>query len=1073
MAFFQNSVVNKYLQAQESETIKAAYHRYSTYFHNKEIQQNIIAAKEEQFQEGFLRELFVNILGYTLNPNPNYNLTTELKNQKGAKKADGAILQNGSALAVIELKGADTTDLDKVNAQAFNYKNNQANCVYVITSNFVKLRFFIHNAVDYLEFNLFSLTEEEFKTLWLCLSAANIFKSIPLKIKEESILVEEKITNILYDDYAAFKKELWQNLVTVNPQFDKLLLYKKTQKLLDRILFILFSEDKGLLPPNSIVKILDQWEKLRELDEYRPLYERFLKYFNYLDKGYKARDYEIFAYNGGLFLADEILDNVKIDDQVLFRHMTKLTKYDFGSEIDVNILGHIFEHSLTETEIVAAQLEGIEIAKSNTKRKKDGVFYTPKYITKYIVENTVGKLCNTKKKELGIVDEEYAKGRKNRKKETIKQLAEKLTAYREWLLQITICDPAVGSGAFLNQALEYLIAEHTYIDELNAQLFGASIIFRDVANHILEKNLFGVDINEESIEIAKLSLWLRTAQQGRKLSSLSSNIKCGNSLIDNPNVASDKAFDWHSEFPDVFAKGGFDAVIGNPPYLRVQGLRGNFEKETKYYEKEYKSATGRFDIYVLFIEKAFSLIKGNGQVAFILPHKFMVSDFGEGIRQFLLEKQAIDFILHFGSEMVFEEASTYTCIIGLSNGNKVIRFKQIKPSAILFNIQFQETDYSSFSSSKWSFQEGSSISIFKKLKLQPLTLKDVFEAIRVGVDSGVDDLFMLKGKVEGGVFIGYSEKAKKEVILEANLVKPFLKGEDIKKYAPLLASNYIVYPHYEKEGKTYPYTEEEMQSKYPLTYNYFLPYKQELINKKIHKKTNPKFWFSLHRSREVSLFEQDKIITPEISLGTNMTLDTNKLYHNTKCYSLVKKENQEEDYRYLLAILNSSLMWFFLNSTGYVLRGGFFTFKTKYLEPFPIPKISSIEQQQPFIERVQAIISYNSEFYQIQEQFLELIQAKFSIKKISNKLQKWYLLEINHFLAELAKAKINLSLSDEAKWMSHFKEQKRQALRLKSLIDRLNKEIDHLVYQLYGLTEEEVQIIEKDSVKEYESVLEE
>ena len=130
-------------------------------------------------------------------------------------------------------------------------------------------------------------------------------------------------------------------------------------------------------------------------------------------------------------------------------------------------------------------------------------------------------------------------------------------------LGITICDPACGSGALV-EALNFLIDEHKYIDELRASLFGESIQFSDITAIILENNLYGVDINEESVEIAKLSLWLRTAQKGRKLTSLSDNLKCGNSLIDDPEVAGDKAFNWENEFPEVFAKGGFDVVIGNP-----------------------------------------------------------------------------------------------------------------------------------------------------------------------------------------------------------------------------------------------------------------------------------------------------------------------------------------------------------------------------------------------------------------------------------------------------------------------------------------------------------------------------
>jgi hypothetical protein len=566
MPFFQNAVFNKHLRTLNTEVITASYKKFITYFHNPKIQYNIREAKEEQFQEGFLRELFVNILGYVINPEPNYNLTTEFKNLTGAKKADGAILIDGKALAVIELKGTNTTDLNKINEQAFNYKNNQTDCVYVITSNFEKIRFFIHNSVDHLEFNLFTLTETEFQLLWLCLSSECLLKGIPLKVKEESVSEEEKITKYLYKDYASFRTELWQDMMHNNPEVDQFTLFKKTQKLLDRFLFIFFAEDGGLLPPNSISRMVERWQVLKDEDAYKPLYDIFKQFFGYINTGRKGKtsNDDIFNFNGGLFVTDEVLDNLRIDDRVLHTHVMKLSNYDFQSEVDVNILGHIFENSLNEIENVKAQIEGQETDKSKSKRKKDGIFYTPKYITKYIVENTVGKLCEEKKRELGIIDEEYAKGRKNRKKEILLKLDEQLKSYRNWLLEITICDPACGSGAFLNQALEFLIEKHQYIDQLQAQLLDSSFVFPDVENHILEKNIFGVDINDESVEIARLSLWLRTAQRGRKLTSLNKNIKCGNSLIDDRNIAGDKAFNWQKGISRSICKnGGFDVGVGN------------------------------------------------------------------------------------------------------------------------------------------------------------------------------------------------------------------------------------------------------------------------------------------------------------------------------------------------------------------------------------------------------------------------------------------------------------------------------------------------------------------------------
>ena len=444
-----------------------------------------------------------------------------------------------------------------------------------------------------------SLTGKISRCSGFACSRENLLSGKPLKVKEASLVEEEVITKQFYKDYSVFKRELYRDLVRRNAKKLKSLrkntaeteahaeedvdaqtemasleknvkqnLFKKSQKLIDRFLFIFFAEDRALLPPNSIHKILADWNKLKDLDAEMPLYDRFKLYFGYLDTGRKGTEKkaEIFAYNGGLFKPDPVLDMLEIDDELLYKHTSRLAKYDFESQVDVNILGHIFENSLNEIESVNAEIEGAEFDKQKSKRKKDGVFYTPKYITKYIVENTVGRLCEEKKSELGFREEEYFRGRKRRQKDTLEGLVKILEDYREWLLQLTICDPACGSGAFLNQALDFLIKEHRYIDEMKAKLLGGKLILSDIENTILERNIYGVDINEESVEIAKLSLWLRTAQPRRKLNDLSNNIKCGNSLIDDEKVAGNKAFKWEEEFPEVFAKGGFDVVIGNPPY---------------------------------------------------------------------------------------------------------------------------------------------------------------------------------------------------------------------------------------------------------------------------------------------------------------------------------------------------------------------------------------------------------------------------------------------------------------------------------------------------------------------------
>ncbi len=556
MSIFQKSVINNHLSRLDSEKVDNAFEKFNENYSFSKIAE-IQKMKEEEYQDGFLRDIFVDVFGYTLKPADNYNLAREFKNQTDGKKADGAILKNNKAIAVIELKSTKTKDLTKVTQQAFNYKNNQPECKYVITSNFQKLRFYIDYSNEYEEFDLFNLQKDNFQLLYLLLQKDSILADLPLKLKTETKFHEENISDKLYKDYSSFKYKIYNNLVKNNPQYDKLTLFTKSQKFLDRLLFVFFAEDTGLVPPNAISKIVEQWQLFIDNDEYFSLYSRFVKFFIHLDKGHKYKTYNLPAYNGGLFAPDEILDNITIDDEVLKNDALLLSSYDYSTEVDVNILGHIFEHSLNEIEEITAEIEGTASDKNKTKRKKDGVFYTPKYITQYIVENTIGKLCIEKREKLGILEIEFDESIKTKNGKisaTGKKLFKTLQAYKDWLFDLKIVDPACGSGAFLNQALNFLINEHQQIDDIIAELTGEKLRLFDTDKTILEKNLYGVDINDESVEIAKLSLWLRTAQKGRKLSKLNNNIKCGNSLIDEPEIAGKKAFNWQKEFPQVYRK---------------------------------------------------------------------------------------------------------------------------------------------------------------------------------------------------------------------------------------------------------------------------------------------------------------------------------------------------------------------------------------------------------------------------------------------------------------------------------------------------------------------------------------
>ena len=1000
--FFQNSVIKKYLAAQDAELIAKAWETYKAYFLNPAVQENIRASKEEQFQEGFLRELFVKVFGYTLNPTPDFNLITEQKNETDAKKADGAILRDGKVIGVIELKDHKTTDLSHVERQAFGYKSQHKDTKYVVISNFEKLRFYIDNAVEHIEWNLFTITQEQFRLLYFCLSWANIQADKPLQAKQDSVSNEDEVTQKLYKDYSAFKREIFadilaHNTTEVTPKEHILLLFKKTQKLLDRLLFIFFAEDGGLLPPNSMVEILNQWEQLKEMDEYVPLYNRIKKYFGYMNTGWQGKKYEIFAYNGGLFKPDEVLDGLTISDELLARFTRKLADYDYSTDVDVNILGHIFENSLNEIEEISQAIQDGQISSlegrsggvsSVSKRKRDGVFYTPQYITKYIVENTVGKLCSEKKAEMGIDEQEYFAD-KNRQTATKKRLLDQLTAYREWLLGITICDPACGSGAFLNAALQFLMAEHKLIDEMEAKLTGSELIFPNIENSILENNLYGVDINEESVEIARLSLWLRTAKPHRKLSSLNNNIKCGNSLISDPEIAGEKAFNWQAEFPQVFAKGGFDVVIGNPPYVNMVNILD--ENQRKYYQKNYKTVKNKSDLYSIFTEKASKLIRENGLFGFIFPNSWMGTESFSSFREFLAHDVKVTKLVQLPPG-VFEDATVTTVLCFYTN---------CKPTEE-DNIIIETCENKEFVSKGFILpykqvleNPNTSFSFEKTIKIDKVPTKKLSEiaSFSLGIKTSDDKRFVFEEKKDDDCYL-------------------FLRGRNVKRWNT-------------------PENDE------------WLWYKPELICEKPGG-----------RPRVFENFVVDKkIIIQDIATEITATLDTNKYLCNDTL-NIIFELDKQYTFEYILILLNSKLInvWF-----KKVFPAGLHI-KANQLEQIPIPECAD---QQPFIDLADKMLSLNKDLQAKRARFIRRLQDNMPDIKITGTLETFDTLDFAGFVAELKKQKIKLSLVQQDEWEDYFSQYKAACTELTSAISTTDAEIDARVYNLYGLTDDEIKVIEE------------
>lgn len=1008
MALFQPNVVAQYIATLNSEKVAQAYDVYKAYFLNPEIQKNIRQSNEVQFQEGFLRELFVNVLGYTINPSPNFNLRTEEDNETDSKKADGAILINDEVVGVIELKGCNTTDLKKVEAQAFGYKNQHAKATYVIISNFEKLRFYIDNSVNFEEFNLFNLSEQEFALLYLCLAYENIEKNLPKTVKAKSLSKEEEITNKLYKDYSEFKQVLFNDILALNhvdSAEQQILLFKKTQKLLDRLLFIFFAEDSGLLTPNTMrIHILDVWQKMREMGEEQPLYNRIKRYFTWLNEGFKNQAIEVFAYNGGLFKPDEVLDNLIISDELLYNYTLKLSEYNYASEVDVNILGHIFEHSLTEIEEVTNTLLGNE-QPTVSKRKKDGVFYTPQYITKYIVENTVGKLCAEKKAEMEIDEEEYFSDKK-RQKNTKKALFDKLNDYREWLLGITICDPACGSGAFLNAALQFLINEHKLVDEMQTKITGGGIVFPNIENVILENNLYGVDINEESVEIAKLALWLRTAQPYRKLSSLNNNIKCGNSLISDAEVAGDKAFDWEAEFPQVFEKGGFDVVIGNPPYVDSETMTKHLPEQREFITKTYSSAKGNWDLFIAFIEKSTIIAKQNAYISLIIPNKLIAAKYATEIRKLIAQKHLFE-IVDYSNVCIFEEASVYPCIISVKNNSSSSKVSMICMHSIdtiaYINSVSNEMLTEGLYWDKFFFSP-KTVSIIDKIDKHP---KMSSFLPNINGAATVAEAYLIKEKLVDNKDLANSKK--------------LINTGTIDRYASLWGYSNTQYI----KGK----------------YSYPKISDADILG------------ISSNRLRQS---QSPKLIIAGMCLGYEAYYDSGQYIAGKSTTVIV---GDSEKLKFAQTIINSSLLsfWLKVSFNSLTMSGGYFNIGTNEVSMIPIPMCENIT---PYIEKSDVMQELNNKLLRLRSKFLRILQTNFETIKITGALQVFDEREFSDFISELKKQKITLTLRQQDEWEEYFNDYKQQCNELSAQISATDREIDKMVYELYGLTDEEIAIVE-------------
>jgi hypothetical protein len=1014
-----------------------------------------------------------------------------------AKTEDsGQVKLQGRVVAPIELKGV-TNDLDRAASgrhesavdQGWRYANYTPDCRWVIVSNYREIRLYQTSKTPayYERFRLEDLEDlDTFKQFYFLLCRHNFLpasadpkaKSRIDQLLIESANADEDITKALYQDYKKVRLAIAKHFLHIGPADlpeRNITLIAAAQKVLDRILFIAFCEDRGLLPEKTLQQAHDHKDPYNP----RPIWENFKAVFQAVDQGSSALS--IPGYNGGLFAPDPLLDEQLRVSDILCTQLNQLTGYDFASEVSVNILGHIFEQSVSDLEELRAQATHQEYDQKQGRRKTQGVYYTPAFITQYIVGVALGEYLERKEKALWEamgIDQIRANAVRQRQRAEI-QFWER---YRdEVLTQTRVIDPACGSGAFLIAAFDFLNRKYEEVNERLAALktedesgefVGQRSLF-DLTKTILNQNLYGVDLSPESVEITKLSLWLKTAERGKTLTYLDDNIKVGNSIIADPAFDPAYAFDWAAAFPAVFASGGFDVVIGNPPYVR-QELLTPFKP---YLQEHYATYDGVADIYVYFYEKGLNILRPHGILSYIVTNKWLRAGYGEPLRQFFAENSVFEQIIDFGHAPIFEDADVFPCIVSVRKSLVSTPLNQLSsplsrvvgeacsegigddtevtavqvcpvPREHLENINLPQyvnqegyrVPWPRFSEDVWSLEPPAVDDLIHKFRNSGPTLKEMGFKPFSGLKTGCNQAFLINEEIKDRIF--------KEDINSREILKPFLRGQNVRRWFPEWDLLWMLFVPWECQIEKYPAVLR------------WLSENRDALESRAEVKQNRYPWYALSRygSEYWQLFEQPKLIYQEIQFHPSYSFDSQGFFTNNKAFILPTGD------LYTLAVLNSPLSWW--HNWRYLphMKDEALTPKGELIENFPIaPPTDEIRAEvEPAVQR---LIEFTKANQEATRDILDWLQLEHGIEKPGNKLSDFASLPLDDFLKEVKKRRPKAAGSLGPKPLKELKAayndfapgiQQRRAEGL-----TLEHRISDLVNQAYGLTPEEIDLMWK------------
>ena len=1052
---------------------------------------------EKPLQGQFLTDIFARLLGYApavghLNA---YHLKPESASTetRGGRTPDARLgffgPEQDTTRVVVELKSPGA-DLDAKQSgygnltpveQAFGYLAKFDDCRWVIVSNFTTVCLYSkrRGQVYAHAFDVADLANPESLRLFLFLLGRERLIAPPPQasavdlLLEESCTREQAITRDFYALFTAVRSDLFGALCRDNPPpadadqaehraEHRVGLLALTQKILDRVLFICFCEDTALLPRGVIRQALEaagqgfvsttRWQQLQGL-------------FAAIDRGNPA--VKINAYNGGLFRPDPALDRLAIADAALDGCL-RLAGYDFATDLNVNILGHIFEQSITDLERIRADIRQETIDLTKSSRKLGGIFYTPENITQYIVAETIGGWLKNRFDELESRFAPEAQKTEPRRRDARLALWE---AYQNVLRHLKVLDPACGSGAFLIAAFDYLQAEYSRANHQLAALRGNQPELFDLDRHILTRNLFGVDISPESVEIAKLALWLKTARTDRPLNDLDANLRRGNSIVspapDLPPAIAEAAFDWRAAFPDVFAVGGFDCVIGNPPYIRQEWL-GPCKPA---FEREFRCYAGTADAYLYFIERGLDVLRPGGRLGFITSGTFTSANFAAPFRAWLPTAARYLRLVNFGenqpfadAEMVFPTISILEKTPAANPGNASFRAYFMRgsiPDSIADAVVADgiDCDATVFARPEWRFQAHAVTALFDRLMASGRPLDEVVGGrIYYGVKTGLNEAFIV-------------DQSTRDRLVAADpgcapLLRKMLRGEDLRPW------------YQEDEGRWLIFARRGIDiDRYPAVKTHLETFRSQLEPKPADwtgldatgrrvewpgRKSGSYKWYEIQDSVDYyPAFEQPKILWPDISKLPRFSWDEAGVYVNDKGFIVSVCPTDA----WLLAVLQNRIQWFCISQmcVPLRLRGGLWQSQCKkqFIERLRIPHLTD-EDRAALNQLAQSATALARERYALHGTVRHRLLADFPspAQTLNNRLTEWWTLDFAAFRGELRKAlKADIPVKERADWEQSLADWQRRHTDLTARLVAIETEIDDRVNRLFSLTDPDLLLL--------------